>query len=110
MLRVKENNNVTLPCVVRRQDGSPLDITGWTFRFQVRNKSGQIIIDKQSSNPLQIAVISAVAGSLETYILPADTLDKVGMHVFELKGFDPTGRAYTLDGPEDFQVTDTVIV
>ena len=111
MLSVKENNNATIICNVKSPvNGAPQNITGWSFEFQVRYNNGAVLIDKNSSDITQIAIISAMTGLVNVYIKPTDTSGSSGDgYIYEFKGTDSAGNKYTLDGLAQFIITPTQI-
>lgn len=60
------------PFTLRQDDGSPEDLTGWSFEFTVReNPTGPVIVRKTSSSG--ITVTSLAGGLVDVVTLAADT-------------------------------------
>lgn len=106
-LSIKENNNVTIIGMVRDGTGQIQDITGWTFKFRVVYPNGTLLFEKNS--PTEILIVSALAGKVNIFVLPADTNNKAGEYSFELKGTDPVSNQFTLNGPAELIITETII-
>jgi hypothetical protein len=98
LLRVKENNSVTVNASVLSSAGAPENITSWSFEFKVVTRgTGVILLTKSTSDATQIAILDGAAGTLQVYLLPADTAGQRGDYwEYELKGTDTLGRAVTL--------------
>lgn len=106
-LTIKENNNVTIVGIVRDGTGTIQNITGWTFKFRVVTPTGATLFEKNS--PAEILIVDAPGGKINIFIAPADTNNKAGTYQFELKGTDPVSNQFTLNGPAEIIITETII-
>lgn len=107
-LTIKENNNATIVGVVRDGTGQIQDIGGWTFKFRVVDQNNATVFEKNS--PTEIVIVGpSINGTINVFVIPADTNGKAGNYQFELKGTDGTGNQFTLNGPAEIIITPTLI-
>lgn len=96
-IRIKKNNDYRLIFTVRKKDGSIVDITDFTLKYQVRKTvNGPNLITK-TTDDTTIAIISAEDGTFVVLINAEDTktLD-AGAYLHEVVAVDTVGRVTTL--------------
>ncbi len=108
-LTVNEARNWTLSGIVAL-NGVAQDLTGWVLVFAVNTPNGTRLITKSTADHTQINPLNSPLGSFEIYGLPADTVGQLGTPLlrYELKGTDPDGNVWTLDGLAPFIIQPTI--
>lgn len=89
-LTVKRNNDRGLPITVKK-DGTAQNITGWSFRFTVKENQNDpdtdAIIDEMAT------ITNASGGLASVTIMAADTKDReVGPYYYDLLAIDNQGK------------------
>lgn len=96
-IRIKKNNDYRLIFTVKRRDGSIVDITDFSIKYQARKTiTGPALITK-STDDNSIAIINAALGTFVVLINAEDTrLLESGAYYHEAVMTDTVGKVTTL--------------
>lgn len=79
---------------------TPVDITGCTARFQMREVASGALLAQASTESDGIKIIDGVKGEISVSLLPTKTKGLtnkiIGDVAYELRGYFPSGDVYTL--------------
>jgi hypothetical protein len=108
---IPRGSSRTLPMPITDANGKPLDLTGATVIFTVKQTvlDTSYMIHKSSVNPLQIAITSARGGLVSIFLLYSDTIGKdPGEYVYDVWVIDSLGNRFPVIDPAPFVIQPTV--
>lgn len=84
---------------LKGSDGDPLDMTGWTFRAHVRDRTDDELLLELSTENTGMVLLDGPNGRLTMVMTPEQTLSlPVGTMVFDVLRTDPATGAQWLFG------------
>lgn len=106
-LSIYEGEDQVNTVTILAEDGNPLDITGYTFLFTVKNK-----LNDSDDNALIYKEITSHSdptnGVTEITLVPADTADKAGNYFYDYQWTDNAGKRRVVFKNANFQIEQRV--
>lgn len=105
-ISVYKGDDKSFGLTVTDQDDEIINLSGGELTFAVTDWQGNAIFSKSSTDPSQIEIIDAAAGTAQIHIVPADTSSRdPDIYVTYVKFINSIGKTYTIAKGE-FQVLD----
>jgi hypothetical protein len=112
-LQVVRGSSKTIDLTVTNEDGNPVDLTGSTVYFTVKRlvTDASPLIQKKSSDALEIDIFDPRGGVARIYLNPADTQNlALNPYVFDVWVVLSSGKRYPVVGPATFDMLPSVTV
>lgn len=104
-IKVVANNTIWVYATVNYPDGTPVDITGYTIKWQARRNPDAAPVITKSTLAGNIIIVSGINGQFGFQILASDTVNlPYGDYIHEAVTVDPTGSPVTMTN-NDAQLT-----
>lgn len=95
---IRRGDNLNRVFIVKDQDGSVLDLSGWSAKLSVKlnETDSSVLISKSSTDASEIDIHDPTNGKLRVYFVPADTSSLTPRtYVYDLQLTSVAGKVYT---------------